>query len=68
MMPHTAATHGGGARRMQRSDIGFGAAAILQARVQQETKRGREETLDYLDKTANEGAPSGKGGRPGSRG
>ena len=41
--------------------IGFGAAAMLQARVTQETKRGTEETLSYLDKTASQDPNASKG-------
>ena len=62
MMPHTSETHGGGAAaRRGRSEIGFGAAAMLQARVTQETKRGTEETLSYLDKTASQDPNASKG-------
>ena len=65
MMPHSSATHGTHGKRMQRSDIGFGAAAMLQGRVAAETRRGRDETLDYLEKTTRQDA---QGGKPGSRG
>ena len=61
MMPHTNETHGANAGRRNRSEIGFGAAAMLQARVTQETKRGQEETLSYLEKTTNQDPNAAKG-------
>ena len=60
MMPPTAETHGTGAKRMVRSDIGFGAAAMLQGRVAGEARKGREETLAYLEKTTQQDAASGE--------
>ena len=60
MMPPTAETHGTAAKRMVRSDIGFGAAAMLQGRVAGEARKGREETLAYLEKTTAQDAASGE--------
>jgi hypothetical protein len=63
MMPPTAETHGTAAKRMVRSEIGFGAAAMLQGRVAGEARKGREETLAYLEKsTAQDAAGETKKG------
>merc|ERR1712196_141215 len=53
MMPPTAETHGTAAKRMVRSEIGFGAAAG-------EARKGREETLAYLEKSTAQDAASGE--------
>jgi hypothetical protein len=48
---------------MVRSEIGFGAAAMLQGRVAGEARKGREETLAYLEKsTAQDAAGETKKG------
>ena len=60
MMPPTAETHGTAAKRMVRSEIGFGAAAMLQGRVAGEARKGREETLAYLEKSTAQDAASGE--------
>ena len=52
-------THGTAAKRMVRSEIGFGAAAMLQGRV---AGGGREETAAYLENAAQDAAGRGEEG------
>ena len=62
MMPPTAETHGTAAKRMVRSEIGFGAAAMLQGRVAGE----RAERGAYLEEYAT-GRRVGRGEEGGYR-